>query len=167
MIVLDQDGVIETETVVESATGEYSIEAWVVPANVSQEGPARIISYSAGTAERNFTLGQEKGAFDVRFRTSGTSTNGLPSLRADNEARTQLTHVVYTRDAQGVANLYVDGNLVLTKMVAGDLSAWDDYGFALGNEMTGDRPWLGELHLVAIFDRALSADEIALNFEQF
>ncbi len=32
-----------------TATGEYTIEAWVAPANVSQQGPARIISYSAGT----------------------------------------------------------------------------------------------------------------------
>jgi hypothetical protein len=74
---------------------------------------------------------------------------------------------MYTRDAQGVANLYVDGNLMLTKMVTGDLSNWDDYGFALGNELTGDRPWLGEIHLVAIFDRALLADEVMKNFEQF
>ena len=41
-----------------TATGEYSIEAWVVPANVSQEGPARIISYAGSDDERNFTLGQ-------------------------------------------------------------------------------------------------------------
>ncbi len=27
------------------STGEYSIEAWVAPANVTQDGPARIISY--------------------------------------------------------------------------------------------------------------------------
>ena len=150
-----------------TASGELTIETWVKPDNTSQVGPARIATLSKNPYYRNFTLGQEKGAFDMRLRTSGTSTNGLPSLRADNEAGTQLTHVVYTRDAQGVANLYVDGNLVLTKMVTGGLSTWDDYGFALGNEMTGDRPWLGELHLIAIFDRALSADEIAANFEQF
>jgi len=39
------------------ATGEYSIEAWVVPANVTQEGLARIVSYSGGVDTRNFTLG--------------------------------------------------------------------------------------------------------------
>ena len=30
--------------------------------------------------------------------------------------------------------------------------------------LTGDRPWLGELHLVAIFSRALSHGEIQQNF---
>jgi len=39
------------------ATGEYSVEAWVVPNNVSQE-MARIVSYSAGDMARNFTLQQ-------------------------------------------------------------------------------------------------------------
>jgi len=36
-----------------SQTGEYSIEAWVVPANVTQDGPARIVSYSGSDALRN------------------------------------------------------------------------------------------------------------------
>ena len=40
------------------ATGEYSIEAWVAPGNVTQED-ARIVSYSAGTTVRNFTLGPD------------------------------------------------------------------------------------------------------------
>ena len=35
-------------------TGEYSIEAWVVPDNVAQSGPARIVTYSGGDAIRNF-----------------------------------------------------------------------------------------------------------------
>lgn len=34
----------------------------------------------------------------------------------------------------------------------------------LGNEGTGDRPWLGRIHLVALYDRALSPEEIARNF---
>ena len=38
-------------------SGEFSIEAWVIPANVTQED-ARIISYSAGAEQRNFTLQQ-------------------------------------------------------------------------------------------------------------
>jgi hypothetical protein len=35
----------------------------------------------------------------------------------------------------------------------------------LGNEATGDRPWLGELYLVAVFDHALQYDYIVQNFE--
>ena len=75
---------------------------------------------------------------------------------------TELTHVVYTRDNQGKAALYVDGKPVSTRDVAGDLSNWDDgFRLALGNELTGDRPWLGELHRVALYARGLDSSEIA------
>jgi len=50
-----------------SATGEYSIEAWLAPANVSQDGPARIVSYSAGAMARNFTLGQSLYNYNCNY----------------------------------------------------------------------------------------------------
>ena len=40
-----------------SITGEYSIEAWVAPSNVTQDD-AYIVSYSGSNDLRNFTLGQ-------------------------------------------------------------------------------------------------------------
>jgi hypothetical protein len=75
---------------------------------------------------------------------------------------TELSHVVYTRDSEGKAVLYVDGKPVSTRDVGGDPSNWDDgFRLALGNELTGDRPWRGELHRVALYARALDAAEVA------
>ena len=55
--------------------------------------------------------------------------------------------------------------LVQTGTIAGDLSNWDDtYPLSLANEADGIRPWLGELHLVAFYDRALDANEVSQNF---
>lgn len=46
-----------------------------------------------------------------------------------------------------------------------DFSNWDNgFTFQLGNEGTLDRPWLGKLYLVAIYDRALRPDEVLTNF---
>ena len=85
------------------------------------------------------------------FETQGTAVVG-----------TELTHVVYTRDSQGKATLYVDGKPVSTRDVGGDLSNWDDgFRLALGNELTGDRPWRGDLHRVALYARDLDSSEIA------
>jgi hypothetical protein len=79
---------------------------------------------------------------------------------------TELSHVVYTRDATGVARIYVDGVERASGMVGGDFSNWDGgFRLALANELTGDRPWLGEFYLVAIFNRALSQAEVSQNFE--
>ena len=81
--------------------------------------------------------------------------------RHDGIVSTKLTHVVYTRDQAGKAVLYVNGAVIQSGDVRGDLSDWeDDFRLALGNELTGDRPWLGELYRVALYDRALDAGQI-------
>ena len=57
---------------------------------------------------------------------------------------------------------YVDGRRVAQDDRPGGFGDWDR-GFALllANETTGDRPWLGRYHMVAIYDRALTAAEVA------
>ena len=53
-------------------------------------------------------------------------------------------------------------------MKVGTFEEWDvgteEYRLAVGNELTLDRDWLGQLHLVAVFDRALTEDEVEQNF---
>jgi hypothetical protein len=72
-----------------------------------------------------------------------------------------LTHVVYTRTSEGKAALYVDGASVAASDIGGDVSNWDQgLHLVLGNELTGDRPWLGDLHRVALYARALNSEEI-------
>lgn len=45
------------------------------------------------------------------------------------------------------------------------MANWDDdYPLALANELIDPRPWLGELYLVAIYSKALSAEEVNLNY---
>jgi hypothetical protein len=147
------------------ASDELSIEAWITPANTTQRGPARIVTLSRDSSYRNFTLGQYLDAYDVRLRTTETSYNGIPSLRTSyGSLASQLTHVVYTRDVFGAINLYMDGALVVSGTAGGDCSVWDDYTLVLANELTGDRPWLGTYHMVAIFDRALDQAGVLQNF---
>ena len=152
---------------------ELTIEAWIKPANSEQDGPARIVTLSADHYNRNVTLaqglwGSQPGAlYDVRLRTIATDMNGSPSLSSpDGSLEPDLTHVVYTRDAAGNVRLYLDGEEQARATVAGDLTNWDTgYRLALANELTGDRPWLGEFHLLAIYNRALGSAEVGAHFE--
>ena len=89
---------------------------WIEPANVNQDGPARILSISASKTARNVTLGQglygtqAPDVYITRLRTSQTSVNGLPPVVTPaGAATTALTHVAYTRRADGLAILYVNG----------------------------------------------------------
>ena len=77
---------------------------------------------------------------------------------------TELTHVVYTRNASGIAKIYINGTEQMSSTVGGDFSTWSSYALALANELSGGRPWLGELYLVAFYDRALTSDEVDQNF---
>src|SRR5690606_6457743 len=97
-----------------AATGEYSIEAWVAPANVVQED-TRIVSYSAGTMARNFNLGQTMYNYDFFNRTSNSDANGNPQLStpdADEVLQATLQHVVATFDPVEGRRIYVNGTLV-------------------------------------------------------
>ena len=114
-------------TIIESVrrSGETTIEAWIQPARLDQSGPARIITLSENSSERNFTLGQDGDRFDVRFRTTKTSGNGLPSLSTPpNSLTTELTHVVYTRGRNGKARLYLNGELSAEKTIKGNTSGY-------------------------------------------
>ncbi|MBC8354504.1 MAG: DUF1592 domain-containing protein [Planctomycetes bacterium] len=143
-----------------------TIEAWIVPANSKQSGPARIVSLSASANGRNFTLGQDEDHFDVRFRTTKTNTNGIPSVASPKKSlKTSLTHVVYVRNRSGQAKLFIDGKQNGGQTVAGSLSNWQsNHPLSIANEVNKGRPWLGTLHLVAIYSRSLSPEEIKRNF---
>lgn len=153
-----------------TATGEYSIEAWVVPGNVTQED-ARILSYSGSTTARNFTMGQTLYNYDFFGRSSTTGANGTPQLStadADERLQASLQHVVMTYDPVNGRRIYVNGEFTgdVDGAGGGTLGDWDNsYAFVLGNEVSNNRQWQGVLRLVAIHNRAMTLEQIQQNFQ--
>jgi len=151
------------------ATGEYTIEAWVAPGNVTQ-ADARIVSYSGGTTTRNFMLGQTAASYDFYNRSSRTGQNGDPKLTTAANAqvlKATLQHVVATFDPVNGRRLYVNGVYTgdADPTPGGTLADWDDtFAFVLGNEVSGDRQFQGILRLVAVYNRALTPQQIQGNF---
>ena len=143
-----------------------SVELWVKPANLEQEGPARLFTISKDPNTRNLTVGQEKRALHVRLRTTSTGDNGAnPEMVVPDVFSEQLVHVVYTWAKGGEAKVYVDGQPRAGLKIDGDLSNWDPaMRLALANEVTGDRVWRGDLHLVAVYAVALTPAEVAANY---
>jgi len=153
------------------ATGEYSIEAWVVPDNVTQDGPARIVTYSGGSEIRNFTLGQTLYNYNFLNRSSLSDGNGMPMLStpdADELLQATLQHAVASFNPITGLSLFVNGELISTDetMIGASLNDWDDtFALALGNEVDDEHLWQGVVRFLAIHNRALSAEDVRTNFD--
>jgi predicted small lipoprotein YifL len=151
------------------ASGEYSIEAWVAPANVTQED-AYIVSYSGGVMARNVTIGQRAYQYEALARASTTGANGAPALLtrdADRDAQASLQHLVLTYSPTNGRRLYVNGNFTgdVDPRGGGTLADWDNtFSLVLGNETSNNRKWAGVIRFVAVHERALTAEQIQQNF---
>jgi len=155
-----------------AGSNEYTIEAWIINAATDLAGPARIVSYSQDSANRNFTMGQVTDYYNYRNRSDMSDNNGSPALETDNNAadlKTELQHVVFTFDSANGRNIYINGgkpayDVASDPSVPADISNWNEnYTFLLGNEVNVNRQWLGKMFFVAIHNRALTPAEILQN----
>lgn len=151
------------------ATGEYAIEAWLVPGNVSQEA-ASIISYSSGGGPRNFTMQQDLYNYTFLNRTELSDPNGAPALStadADEDLQASLQHVVMNFDPANGRQIYVNGVFTDDVEPSNGRSLFDwnpNYAFVLGDEPSGGALWKGKIRLVAIHNRTLTEEQIIQNF---
>ena len=151
----------------------YSLEMWIANANTTQDGPARIMTYSRNTGSRNFMLAQSLYQYIIRNRAflEDSNNNGTPSLETydvDRDAQATLQHITVTYDQLAGRRIYVDGEWTEDEdpIDAGRLWNWDpSHRLTLGNEVTNDRLWLGQIRFAAIYDRPLAPSAILQNFE--
>lgn len=153
------------------ATNEYTIEGWVAPANVTQEGPARIVTYSGGSNTRNFTLGQTLYNYNFLNRSTNSDANGQPALStadADERLQATLQHVVVTYDPVNGRRIYVNGEYTgdVDGVEPGTLNDWNDtYVLVLGAETDNNDKWSGVIKFLSIHNRALTQEQITQNFD--
>jgi concanavalin A-like lectin/glucanase superfamily protein len=159
-------------------SGEFSIEAWVAPANVTQE-MAQIVSYSAGPQTRNFALQQTLYDYDFLLRTNAVDANGAPLMQLDGNPahstpamdevlQATLQHVVATYDPINGRSIFVNGVLETTTdpIPGGTLIDWqDNFAVILGNEASSDGVWEGTFRLAAVHRRALTQEQITQNYD--
>lgn len=140
-----------------AAEGAFSVIARIQTADLEQDGPARIISFSEGTLKRNFDLGQEQGRIVWRVRTPVSGENG-EGFRAETTPILEQSAdalVVATYDGS-VSRIHVNGELLARSNIAAgacfsqtlcDVSAplgWAILGGAFAMIVLGFTPWRGK-----------------------
>jgi mono/diheme cytochrome c family protein len=155
-------------------TGEYTIEAWLVPGNVVQDNAARIVTYAGGALTgNNFAMAQSTYNYDFLHRGSTTDQNGLPAFStpdAEEVLQATLQHAVLTYDPINGRRIYVNGENVSPAggdpQDGGNLSNWDSsFALTVGQNAGGGDQWQGTVRLLAIHNRALTAEDIRGNFQ--
>jgi hypothetical protein len=150
----------------------FTIEAWFTPASSESPEEAYIITLSTPEA-RDLALGQGGIRGDAAGRLIGRSSTASPTgkmcpvLACPDVLRPELTHLVLTGAITGRRVLYLNGQVVASDDVLGDLSNWDPEGqLSIGGDPNAPFGWQGRVHLAAIYDHALSASEVRQNFAQ-
>ena len=151
-----------------TASNQFTVEAWVVPSDLEDgDPPRRIVAVSAGTWRHQVNLHLGHDGPDGVFRVRTTCDYYISASTARVFTGTgRPTHLVASYDGSTMRTV-VDGVALETfDGFDGTFGNWDpDYPLVIGNEATLTRSFLGTIMLVAVYDRALSDEEIRQNFE--
>jgi hypothetical protein len=122
-----------------------------------QRGPARIFTLSADPHHGNLTIGQDGEDLILRLRTAstylnGTFAGGAPLARVPRVFQTPDWVDLRIGIAPGRLRVEVGDELRVSKDLSAEpLRKWNPaYQLALGNELTIDRPWLGEIRRAVV-----------------
>jgi len=132
---------------------------------VNQSGPARIFTLSADQRERNLTIAQDKDDLILRLRTPLTDNNGLikdkPIIRVDNIFETGgWLDIQLSIESGKLCLISGDQRKNCRTISETPLANWNSsYRLALGNELTNNRPWLGEIR-----EATVMTGDIAINY---
>ncbi len=138
----------------------FDVDLRVRPLTLDQKGPARILTLSLDPSLRNFTVAQDGQDLVVRLRTPKHSFNGTPNYVVSRVFRElEWTDIRVTVEPRSL-RVEVNGEVRLADdLPKAPLQDWDrSYRLALGNELTSDRVWLGEIRQAIVRAPGTSID---------
>lgn len=143
------------------AKHQWSLAVLLTPASLDQRGP--LVAFSDGPRARNLVLRQEGDRLLLDLRTSDSAKEGA-ALTVARLSSVAPMHLVLTF-SPGRLDAFVDGRrspaAAETQAVAGDLFPWKPRALAFGAEPGSGARWHGTLSEIALWNRPLSAPEVA------
>ncbi len=149
-------------------SNQLTVEVVITTSSLKQGGPARIITFSRDTGNRNFTLGQDGDNLVLRLRTPSTGSNGLnPQVYFGEIKVGEPTHVIVSY-FPGYVYCYINGKLTYSGTeIQGDFINWEPCHLLFGDEYSGGRNWQGKLKGVAIYNRFVSPKEAVQKYNLY
>lgn len=149
-------------------TNEISVEFTFQTTNHLPTGPARWLSFSSDSEVGNMAFEQVGHRCMLRLLTTNDDGaaiyHNVPLFEIPDD---QPHHVVLTY-SPGEVHCYLDGQQVeITTSIEGTFAAWQPQHLLFGDEWTGGRDWQGQLTGVALYARAIPAEEAARNALHF
>ncbi len=147
----------------------FTLEAWIDPSEL-RRGVRRVIAIEHNSANVTASLGLQKlRSGEVKLTTTiATSLTGrrgqILKTRAVDTSD-ELIHVAVTRSRKGVVRVFLNGKRVAAWRVRGNLLWGSQHRLSLGSRVDGGQAFSGEMHLVAVYDRALRPQAIKRNYQ--
>ncbi len=126
---------------------QFTMRVGFTPSSTEQTGPARIVTVSVNPYLRNVTVAQEGPTIIIRLRTTKSTLNGLPEFEVPELLRAGQRYEIELVVDRNVLQVMLDGEAVGSRQLpVNPLANWDrSFEVTLGNERTGNRPWLGSI----------------------
>ena len=145
------------------STGEFTLEAWIRPANASQAGPANIVSLADAQGNVNFTVQQDADRFRFGVRTSKHAGGEFVTSSAQ-AVSASMQHIVVTANADHTARLYVNGALSGTALIDGNFDNWLQSTTLTLGSADSNQVWLGEYGMLAVHCDELNSSKISQHY---
>jgi len=137
-----------------NSAGEFSVEAWLVPADLFVGG---VVQIGDNSNQASFYLQ------DYSYYWTAWEADSNSWLWTNRGA-----HVVYTHDSSGTVRLYSNGVQADPPGPGGGPSegVFPPVSWAASHPLIiAPEGWEGEVHLLAVYDRALSPTEVLNNYQ--
>ena len=155
-------------------SGELTFECWVKPNEPDNSNSGRIISLGINDSEIGFVLDQDYQVHEngnslhyrVRLQTEATNESGYPEIiQEKTDQYLNLNHIAYVRDTLGKETLFVNGKKTAEGFRPSLFNSWNEnFYLRIGNEIDQNHSWKGTFYSIAIYDKALTLDQISRNF---
>jgi len=142
---------------------QFDITVEACPSLPIQTGPARIVAISKDVFEQNLVIGHEMNDLIVRIRRPLSHPDGTPPFIIEDVFAEPGCREISVSVRESMLTIAVAGfKEIDTVLNANALLQWnDDFRLVVGNEQTGDRPWLGRISKLLAGNRFNPTDYLA------